>query len=182
MVPGGKLLHARERGAMGEYRQSEVDKRANKTGKVPGRVPNTQSPAAERRQQEKTGEENDSGEYNAVGDGRTDNSANGRDEQRRWRKDQPDAESAALQLFGVSIDPRKQLRQEHNRRKREINDENQVPGGARPVQRRPNHRAEGGGQIKQDVAEDADGVNSNQRAYDSVRDRVHGFSLPEAFA
>src|SRR5258708_14994586 len=118
-------------------------------------IPSRGAPAAR-----KTGEENDRGEHNAVGDGRADNSSNGRDEQRRWRKDQPDAESAALQLFEVGINQRKQLLQEDNRRKREINDENQGPSGARAVKRRPNHRAEGGGQIKQDAAEDDDGVNS----------------------
>ena len=41
----------------------------------------------------------------------------------------------------------------------EVDDKQQVPGGTRPLQRRPNHGAKRSHQVEQNVAQNADGVD-----------------------
>ena len=58
------------------------------------------------------------------------------------------------------MNPRKKLRDQQDAGKREVHDEDQIPRRARPGERRPHHRAEGGDEIKQNVTEYADAVKN----------------------
>ena len=59
----------------------------------------------------------------------------------------------------VAINPGDDLRQQHDRREREVNDEEQIPGDALLGDGREHARAERRHTIEKNVAGDADAVN-----------------------
>jgi len=75
-------------------------------------------------------------------------------------ENKPPSDRAPLQSFRLSINPRKNLRNQQNSTKREIDNEDQIPGRPRPFHGRPDHCAERSNKVHQNVAKNTDGINS----------------------
>src|SRR5439155_3262709 len=76
------------------------------------------------------------------------------------------ASSCGTRRIAVSVKStmkmRSQAGRDHSSGDQIFHNEDEVPSGARPFERRPNHRAERSHQVEQDVAEDAHRINSRQ--------------------
>jgi len=140
-----------------------IDQRGGKTGAVPSVVFYLHAPTEECGQEEDHSKNNHGAQNDSIGNRRTGNFTNSGDQEWSGQEHQPHPNGAALFFFRVGIDPGEQLRHKENRGQREINNENQVPGGARPLERRPDHGAKGRRQVEQDVTQDTHSVDRAQR-------------------
>ncbi len=146
-----------------EYGTSDIDYGRGKPSAIPSVVLDLHAPAKECGQEEDRGKNEHGAQYDSIGNRRADHFTNSGDEKGGRQEHHPHRNGAASYFFGVGIRPGKQLRHKENRGQREIHNEDEVPSGARLPQRRPDHRAKGGDQVEQNVAEDASRVDRAQR-------------------
>src|ERR1700753_1568460 len=122
-----------------------------------------QSEISERRKQKDRGKNHDRHKNISRRNRRTDSSRKRGGYDRDGDRNNPARKRALAKAVFFRVDPGKKLWDEKNRAERNVDDENKIPRGARPFQRRPNHRAEIGDEIKKDVTRNSDGIDRGQR-------------------
>src|SRR5579872_4363875 len=157
-----ELFDAFERNTMRVESGGEVENGRGKPRAIPCSVGNAQSLETKRRKKTNCGQQHNDRHGSLRRNRRADIFQKKRDTKRSEREDGPSNDGAILEPFGPAVDPGKDLQAEEKRSEREVDDENQVPGRPRPLQGRPDHRAERGNQIQKNVTENPDGVNSRQ--------------------